>query len=260
MSLADVRRRYDADAEGYLRCWAPVLNPAMQPLLASLRWDDVSVAVEIGCGTGGVLRDIARQAREARVIGVDLSAGMLALNPHRPVIQADAQAIPLVDASVDLAVCGFMLQHTQNPADVVREIARVVRPSGQFALAAWVGESEEWLVEQIVTEELDRAGAPVVPSTRVGGAATDSPDKLRALATAAGFRVDALHVRPLEWRPTVDELVDQMTTMRSTGRRFAQLDPADAERVRRNIRRRLANAAGDIAPPHDVCMVWASKT
>jgi SAM-dependent methyltransferase len=259
MSVADVRGRYNGDAASYAHLWAPVLHHAMQPLLDSIDWDDVNVALEIGCGTGGVLRDVVSRARNARiVVGADLSEGMLRQNSHRPVVQADAHAIPARDGRIDLVVCGFMLQHAPDPARVVRGVARALRPGGVFALGAWAGESE-WGVEKAITEELDRVGAPAMPSSRPGAAATDSAEKLRGLMASAALEVEALDIRPLQWTPTLDELVEQMTTMRSTGRRFALLEPSVAQCTRARIEQRLADMRDSFTPPHDLCLLRARK-
>ncbi len=259
MSVADVRSRYNGDAASYAHLWAPVLRQAMQPLLDSIDWRDVNVALEIGCGTGGVLRDVVSRARNARiVVGADLSEGMLRQNSYRPVVQADAHAIPAREGCVDLVVCGFMLQHAPDPARVVRGVARALRAHGVLALGAWAGESE-WGVEKVVTEELDRAGAPIIPSSRTGAATTDSAEKLRGLMELAALEVEALDVRPLQWTPTLDELVEQMTTMRSTGRRFALLEPSIAKRTRTRIEQRLADMRDSFTPPHDLCLLRARK-
>ncbi len=114
-------------------------------------------------------------------------------------------------------------------------------------------------MEKVVTEELDRAGAPIIPSSRSGAATTDSAEKLRGLMASAALEVEALDVRPLQWTPTLDELVEQMTTMRSTGRRFALLEPSIAKRTRARIEQRLAGMRDSFTPPHDLCLLRARK-
>ncbi|MGH8891530.1 MAG: class I SAM-dependent methyltransferase [Acidothermaceae bacterium] len=260
--MTDVQRRYDGDAAGYERWWAPVLHSAMQPLLESVAWSGVEVAVEIGCGTGGVLSDVRQRAPSAKMLGLDLSAGMLSRNKHRAhVARADAQALPLMTGSIDLIVCGFVMQHVSAPALTFGSVARVLRAGGGFALAAWIAPRGGWVTlgEQILNDELDRVGAPVQPDTRPGGAATDSPEKLEAFVSAAGLSIDAVSRQPLRWRPTVDDLVAQLTSMRSTGRRFAQLDERAAERVRAASLARLATLEQPLDPPHHICYVWAHK-
>src|SRR6202050_644590 len=43
----------------------------------------------------------------------------------------DAQALPFADGSVDIAVTSYSLHHISDPAKVLREMARVVKPGGR---------------------------------------------------------------------------------------------------------------------------------
>ena len=95
--------------------------------------------LEIGCGSAPCSRWLRRAG--ADVVAFDLSAGMLAraaeLNGSTgvavPLLQADAGAIPLADASVDLACSAFGgLPFVADAQAVLAEIARVLRPGGRF--------------------------------------------------------------------------------------------------------------------------------
>lgn len=86
--------------------------------------------LEVGCGTGLILRRLADLARSAR--GVDLSEGMLAKARARglDVVQADATHLPFPDASFDVAVSFKVMAHVQDIRGAMAEMARVVRPGG----------------------------------------------------------------------------------------------------------------------------------
>jgi SAM-dependent methyltransferase len=256
VSLADVQSRYDADAAAYIRWWAPVLRRTMRSVLDGVDWSSAATVVEIGCGAGGLLDDMAAKAPSAQVIGVDASYGMLthASRAHH-LLQGDAQRLPLRDQTADVIVSGFMLQHVPEPPVVFSEWARVLRAGGQLALAAWVG-TEPWPAETIFTEELDRAGAPEVPNTRRGGDATDNTHKLLALAQTVGLAVTEVSVEPLRWTPTVDEVVGQLSAMRTTGRRMALLTPEQATAVQDRVRERLVSVE---VYGHEVCHLRARR-
>lgn len=85
---------------------------------------------EVGCGTGLILDRVARFAKTAR--GIDLSGGMLAKAASRGlnVAQASATALPIGDASVDVAYSFKVLAHIPDIAGCMREMARIVRPGG----------------------------------------------------------------------------------------------------------------------------------
>ena len=257
MTLAEVQSRYDADAAAYIRWWAPVLRAAMQPLLDDTVWDGDRTVLEIGCGTGLLLDDIAARAPAAHIVGVDASFGMLRQGGIlRHVVQGDAQSLPIRGDCADVVVSGFMLQHTTAPRRVFAEWARVLRAGGRLALAAWVG-SEQWPVQDVFTEELDRAGAAQVASSRPAFEEIDSPDKLATLARAADLEVDQLRVAPLDWQPSVGDVLGQLSTMRGTGRRFATLETTLGQAVLERAAERLDGLT--LASPEDVCHLHALK-
>jgi demethylmenaquinone methyltransferase/2-methoxy-6-polyprenyl-1,4-benzoquinol methylase len=92
-----------------------------------------AVALDLACGTGDLCRELAAQGHQP--IGADLSYGMLAAaRTDAPLLQADALRLPLPDASVDGATCGFALRNLASLPPFFAELARVVRPGGRIAL------------------------------------------------------------------------------------------------------------------------------
>ena len=92
------------------------------------------VVGDIGCGSGRYL-DTLRDAG-ARVVGIDLSVGMLAGIPDPPaLVVADAQSLPLAGASLDVMMMMHMLYHVPEPARAVAEAARTLRRGGTLLVA-----------------------------------------------------------------------------------------------------------------------------
>jgi ubiquinone/menaquinone biosynthesis C-methylase UbiE len=99
--------------------------------------------LDVACGTGGVLRMAKQNWPRLSVTGLDLSAPYLeraamALRDWRGVtlLEANAEAMPLPDASQDIVVCIYLF-HELPPKirpRVAAEIARVLRPGGLFVL------------------------------------------------------------------------------------------------------------------------------
>jgi len=93
--------------------------------------------LDIGCGEGRLPRDL--KERGHHVIGVDASptlvAAARALDPGMDIRVADAAALPLGDASVDLAIAFMSLQDIDDMPKAVREVARVLEPGGRFCFA-----------------------------------------------------------------------------------------------------------------------------
>jgi SAM-dependent methyltransferase len=114
--------------------------------------------VDVGCGNGMYLEEVARRGFGGRVLGVDLSLGMLAVarqrlsgtgkaadggaqedstEPGAPVValaNAEATALPLRDGVAGLALAAHMLYHVPDPAQALRELRRVTRPGGRVVI------------------------------------------------------------------------------------------------------------------------------
>ena len=101
--------------------------------VASLALPADSLVLDLACGTG----DLSRLATKAgyRVIGADLSAGMLAANgAGTPLLEADSSRLPFADGSFDGLVCGYALRNFTDLAEALAETARVLRPGGRLAV------------------------------------------------------------------------------------------------------------------------------
>lgn len=112
------------------------------------------VLVDVGCGTGRHMGALAE--RGVRAVGVDISQGLLAAaavhGSSAAFLRADARAMPLPDASADVVIClcqgGFGIT-PGGDADVLAEIARVLRPSGRLALTAFsLAFATRWLAPE----------------------------------------------------------------------------------------------------------------
>jgi malonyl-CoA O-methyltransferase len=94
--------------------------------------------LDLGCGTGQGAIALAARWPGARIIAADASPGMLGqLARHDAAgrierLCADARALPLADASVDLVFSNLMLQWCDDLDAAFAEVARVLRPRGLF--------------------------------------------------------------------------------------------------------------------------------
>jgi demethylmenaquinone methyltransferase/2-methoxy-6-polyprenyl-1,4-benzoquinol methylase len=92
-----------------------------------------SLLLDLACGTGDLSRLAAK--RQYKVIGVDLSAGMLAANDTGiPLVHADCAQLPFPDGAFDGLVCGYALRNFTDLAAALAETARVIRPGGRLAV------------------------------------------------------------------------------------------------------------------------------
>ena len=124
---------------GYAR-WASTYDAAPNPLIhaeepavhALVDALPAGRALDAACGTGRHTKYLV--ARGHDVVGVDASDAMLerarAAVPGVDFRVGDLAALPLPDASVDLAVCALALTHCARLEPPLAELARVVRPGG----------------------------------------------------------------------------------------------------------------------------------
>ena len=98
--------------------------------------------LEVGCGAAAASRWLSVQG--ARVVGVDLSAGMLRqarLGGDRsgvrvPLVQGDAGRLPLLDGAFDVAFTAFgAIPFVDDSAAVMSEVFRILRPGGRWVFS-----------------------------------------------------------------------------------------------------------------------------
>jgi ubiquinone/menaquinone biosynthesis C-methylase UbiE len=103
---------------------------------------DHGEAVDLGCGAGQLVLELARQATGLYVTGIDLSEKMIAdarqsLQPSGLEDRVNfrlgtVEEIPFPDQSLDLVISTLSLHHWTDPVKVVNEIDRVLKPGGAF--------------------------------------------------------------------------------------------------------------------------------
>jgi len=101
--------------------------------------DDTWTVGDLGCGTGQVAASLAPFVRQ--VVAVDSSAPMLStarkrLAPFRNVElrRGELEALPIEDGALDAAVLSLALHLAPEPARVLAEAARVLRPVGKLLI------------------------------------------------------------------------------------------------------------------------------
>jgi SAM-dependent methyltransferase len=230
------RRWWDADADDYLAehaedigdadfVWCPEgLREADARLLGDVAGADV---LEVGAGSAPCSRWLRRQ--DARPVALDLSRGMLrhaaalgvATGIAVPLVQAGAERLPFRSESFDLACSAFgAVPFVAEPARVMAEVARVLRPGGRWVFAVnhplrWVFSDDPGpgglTVQQSYFDrtpyvEVDAAGAATyVEHHRTVG------DRIRDVV-AAGLVLDDL-VEP-EWPADRDRVWGQWSPLR----------------------------------------------
>ncbi|MBE8470670.1 class I SAM-dependent methyltransferase [Streptomyces justiciae] len=121
-------------------------GPAYAAAVAELGLREGDRVLDAGCGTGRALTPLrAAVGPSGAVLGADLTPAMLqaAVRAGRDrdgqLLLADVAALPLRSSSLDAAFGAGLISHLPDPAENLRELARVVRPGGILALFHPIG-------------------------------------------------------------------------------------------------------------------------
>jgi ubiquinone/menaquinone biosynthesis C-methylase UbiE len=140
--------------------------------------------LDVGCGTGTTLEAIVSAHPEVLAWGIDLSPEMIAVARKRlgETVQlqvADAEHLPLPDATVDLVVCVDSLHHYPQPKAALAEMHRVTRPGGGLVIG-------EWRVAAPLRQLMNR----LLPRMPEGDVRIYTGRELTDLAEAAGYDME----------------------------------------------------------------------
>jgi SAM-dependent methyltransferase len=216
---------YAPIAPDYEVIWAPLLRPYGLRLLERLPLRRARRVLELGCGVGRLLPDIAERAPGAAVIGCDLVEDMVRRAPPAFMrVVADGTQLPFAGSSFDAVVSAFCMFHFPDPPDALRGVARAMAAGGTIAIAVW-GTGEVLPAMEVWDEALDRLDVPPDPAGGVGDgrALVDSPGKVAAALEGAGF--EDVRAESAEWRVqwTLDAFVTWRIRMGPSQRRLGEL-------------------------------------
>ena len=119
--------------------------PSQRLLAGLLELDAGATVVDIGCGTGALLRILRDRHAGVQTVGVDGSAEMISVAREQTDDEAvvfhvaDSAALPLDDNSADVVVLLNALHHFPRPQAAMSEVVRVLKPGG----TVWVGTDED---------------------------------------------------------------------------------------------------------------------
>jgi SAM-dependent methyltransferase len=122
-------------------------------MIDSIPWRGDERVLDVGCGRGLLLIEAAKRLSRGRAVGVDVwnskdqwdnrpdatlsNAEREGVAERIEVREADARSLPFEDGTFDVVVSSFVIHNIRDKADqarAVREIARVLRPSGRVMI------------------------------------------------------------------------------------------------------------------------------
>ena len=163
--------------------------------------------VDVGCGGGALVRDLG--ARGADVIGVEVSeqqlAGAIARDDGSGAryLVGRAEALPLDDASVDVAVFMRTLHHVPPAAlmQALREARRVLRAGGAVYVAEPLARGDYFALTSMIEDEIEvreaaQRALTKAPSVGLDRAGTVDYDVQVVIKDLEGLRARIVSVDP----------------------------------------------------------------
>jgi SAM-dependent methyltransferase len=142
--------------------------------------------LDLGCSAGLYTRTLAAQLKDrGSVVGIDISPSMLKeaarrarkLGTNPSFARADAENLSFADASFDGAVCGGSLNEFGDPARVLRETRRVLKPGGRVAIMG-------------ISKAKTSRGRRLQSFLSTGGVRFFAPEEVFSLLDRAGLEPD----------------------------------------------------------------------
>ena len=174
----------------YDAAWVQRLTyrPVQDAVLEALHPPACARILDVGCGTGLFSRRIARVQPDARVIGLDFSAGMLRHASARASsvawVRGNALHLPFPDAAFDAIVSTESFHWFPDQGLALAEFHRVLAPGGRLLVAlvhmpletmtqaarlgtGLVGEPARWPTRARMRSAVEHAGFRVEAQTRI---------------------------------------------------------------------------------------------
>lgn len=186
-------------AEEYVRWMAHQRRAGADDAVGALGLAAGARVLDLGCGPGVDLAALAERVGATGLpIGLDRSATMAAASrtavPGAAVVVGSGEALPFPSASFDGAWLRAVLVHAPDPAAVVGEVARVLRPGA----AVVFGEPDQGS-HLVATDEVDVLERILAHRRRTFRSPLVGRD-LPHLAVGAGLEVVGRFTHPLEHR------------------------------------------------------------
>ena len=152
--------------------------------LGLIEMHDSWTMLDIGCGGGATLKRLLKRSEGAKVYGIDISEESVAkarrvnakvLDKQVFVTQGSAEKLQYEDGKFDLVTAVETVYFWPNLPDCLKEVKRVLKPGGQFAIMVEVIENDSMWTDI------------------VKGMTAYSPEQLKKLLDDAGFIQTEIH-------------------------------------------------------------------
>lgn len=244
------------------------LSRTLDAAIAEMAGNGPVRIVDIGCGAGATSVAVARNRREATVIGIDLSADLVAVARERggdlPNLRFELGPVEaLVGAlgPVDLFVSRHGVMFFDDPVAAFAALRAAAAPSGRMIFSCFRAAAENAWADLLPQAGV---GGPVTGVPGPGPFAFADPGHVEAILTAAGWRdrsrkaVDYRY-RAGEGADPIADAVEFFTQIGPTARRLRDADPSERAALVQRLRDVLVEyREGDVVDFPAAAWLWSA--
>lgn len=135
-------KEYSRLAPEYDTSWSFYIDATTSATIARLSLPPTARVLDVGCGTGALLQELARKFPQVTLVGMDPVPEMLAVArgrvlPRTELREGWAEELPFEDNDFDAVVSCNMFHYVRHPVAALMEMSRVLRTGGELLITDW---------------------------------------------------------------------------------------------------------------------------
>lgn len=142
MNFDPVQEEYSRLAHIYDQRWSFYVHATIHKTIQRLDIYPHERVLDIGCGTGSLLRQLLHLFPAANYVGLDPSVEMLKIARQKLPTSVELQVssahrLPFSDESFDVIISTSAFHYFRQPTQVLQEVKRILKPNGRLIITDW---------------------------------------------------------------------------------------------------------------------------
>jgi ubiquinone/menaquinone biosynthesis C-methylase UbiE len=251
--------------------WLPHIAPVGEALLAALDARPGERILDLASGTGEPALTLARRLKgHATITGIDAADGMVQVAQAKvarerlPGITFQcmaAEQLSFADNRFDRVLCRFGVMLFDDPLQGLKEMQRVLKPDGRFALAVWSTPEAmpvmHWAYETFKTRLPEDLHPPLAKVTSLG-----APGLLQDLLNEAGFTAFTVERKAFDYQfESFEEMWDTVEASDILKQQYDALPQSERGKIRDEVGRFARDFIhnGQLRVPHEYLVASGTK-